>query len=285
MSKRRVALAGVGVALALFAAKGWAAWVTNSTALKSDALNSLFDVLAYAILHASVQVQERAPDRGHPFGHRRAEPVAGLVVAILAAILGATILREAALGLFRHGPLRPVPAALGVVLVSIGAKLALAYGSWAQYRRTRSPAMLAAATDSRNDALASGLALLGLVSGPSLDAAAGLVIGVWIILSGVRVGLQNLGYLMGRAPSDEFLGVLRGETLAQAGVLGVNDLRAHYVGDVVHLEIHIEVDGALPLYRAHDLGVAVKRRLESLPGVDRVFVHIDPRRPGPGTVP
>lgn len=285
MSKRRVALAGVGLAAGLFLAKGWAALATNSTALKSDALNSLFDVFAYAIVHASVVIHERAPDTDHPFGHRRAEPLAGLVLAVLAAVLGSAVIRDAVSDLMHHGPLRPVPGAIAVAVAAIATKLALAYGAMAQYRRTRSPAMLAAATDSRNDALASGLALFGLVSGPRLDAAAGVAIGAWIIISGVRIGLMNLGYLMGRAPSEEFLRAIRDEALAEPGVLGTNDLRAHYVGDVIHLEIHVEVDAAMPLEAAHDLGLAVRRRLESLPRVHRVFVHLDPVPAGPSPDP
>jgi len=60
------------------------------------------------------------------------------------------------------------------------------------------------------------------------------------------------------------------------GVIGYNDLRAHYVGDVIHVELHIEVDEQLSVRDAHDIGITVRDKLEALPSIQKAFIHIDP---------
>lgn len=52
-------------------------------------------------------------------------------------------------------------------------------------------------------------------------------------------------------------------------------MRAHYVGSRLHVELHIEVPPELTLKEAHDISEDVKRRIEEIPEVDRVFVHVD----------
>ena len=104
------------------------------------------------------------------------------------------------------------------------------------------------------------------------DNVAALLIGGWILLSDVRVRLEPIGYLMGKVPDDE----IRQATMEVPGATGFNNLRAHFVGDRIHVEVHIEVDGTLPLRAAHDVSMGVRYRLQGFREIDRAFVHIDP---------
>src|SRR5690606_15121834 len=104
----------------------------------------------------------RQPDADHHFGHRRAEPLAGLMVAFFAAILGVSLVKDAVFSLFSE-PHRPVfsPGPVVVLLISMLVKGILAVRCRGEALRTRSAAMFAGYVDSRNDVLASGVALLG----------------------------------------------------------------------------------------------------------------------------
>lgn len=275
--RRRLTWAGIVAAVVLFACKLAAGLVSGSIAVMSDALNSLFDIASYTAMYVSVRVQDRQPDYDHHFGHRRAEPVAGLLIAIFAAILGATLLKDAVLSLFvEPPPITATPLAAFALLLSIAVKGSLAVFYKRAARDNESPALQAGYVDSRNDVAASGVALAGYWLSGSLDSLAGAVIGIWILLSGVRIGLHNLGFLMGKAPNVDILNRFHTEARAVPHVLGSHDVRAHYVGDRLHVEIHIEVPETLSLREAHDVAVAVQRRLESLEDVQSAFVHIDP---------
>jgi divalent metal cation (Fe/Co/Zn/Cd) transporter len=60
------------------------------------------------------------------------------------------------------------------------------------------------------------------------------------------------------------------------GVKGIHDVRAHYVGSYIHVEVHINVDRKATTDRSHSIGKGVQRAIESLPNIDRAFIHIDP---------
>jgi cation diffusion facilitator family transporter len=275
IDRNRLTLGGIALSVFLFAAKTYAGVTTGSIAILSDSLNSLLDVFSYTTVMIAVRVQRADPDEGHQFGHRRAEPLAGLVIAVLAAVLGFTVVRDSIAGIARGTSTTHDSTALAVVLVSMGAKAVM----WLLYRQagrsTGSVALEAAAVDSRNDVLTSSVVLLGYVAGGRWDSVAGLAIGIWILVSGVQIGLQNTGYLLGKSPSKEFSDRVRSVSLSVAGVTGVNDVRAHFVGDIVQVEVHIEVPGDMDVRTAHDIGMDVQNRLLEIPSVGSVFVHID----------
>lgn len=267
---------GVVVSLLLFGLKTWAGVRSGSTALLSDALNAFLDVVTYTVAYISIRIQDQSPDENHPFGHRRAEPLAGLLFAVFASVLGATILRDAASDIYHPEAVRRDTISFGLVGAGIIIKSAMAVWYLSGAKTTQSPVLRAGFIDSRNDVLASAVAAFGFGIGGYIDSIAAIAIGSWIIASGVRVGLENIGYLMGAAPSHDVQQEILSVARSVDGVLAVHDLRAHFVGDRIHVELHIEVDQSTPLARAHDIGVDVRRRLEALDEVQTAFIHIDP---------
>lgn len=276
MQKKWLTSAGVFSSVLLFALKLWAAYATSSLAILSDALNSFLDVFSYSAVHISALIQDKEPDEGHHFGHRRAEPLAGLVIAILGAVLGTNILKDAVTGFFQPTPVTFFLPALFVLVFNILLKIALAFAYKRAGRVISSAALRASYIDSRNDVLASSVALVGAVGGPMIDALAGLAIGIWIIISGCRVGLENMGYLMGSAPPVSILGKISETAANIPGVSGVNEVRAHYVGDVLHVEIHIRVPDTLMMAQAHELSMTIRHTLEMNPDIQRAFIHLEP---------
>ena len=276
MQKTYLTRIGIALSVILVGLKFWASILSKSTALLSDALNSLLDVFSYSAIHISVSLQDKKADRNHPFGHRRAEPIAGFVIAIFAAILGATIIKDAFLGIFEeHAVIRNI-IAICAMIFCIVSKLVIAIFYKITAKKHRSPALEASFVDSRNDVFASLVALLGMLVGGYWDHIAGLLIGVWIIYSGWSLGYKNLHYLMGHVPPADVVQSIEKEALQVLGVKGINDVRAHYVGDVVHVELHIEVDERLNIREAHEIGITVRDRIEALSSIQKAFIHIDP---------
>jgi divalent metal cation (Fe/Co/Zn/Cd) transporter len=60
------------------------------------------------------------------------------------------------------------------------------------------------------------------------------------------------------------------------GVLGLNELKSHYIGNKFHIEIHIDVDKNTSTEISHDVGKKVQAAISALPEINKVFVHIDP---------
>lgn len=277
---RRVTLIGVVATVILFVIKLIAAIVSGSLAVISDTLNSFLDLFSYSAVHLTVKMSYKRPDREHPFGHRRAQPIAGIIIAILAGILGFEIIREAILNMLgaqadKTFGLVPI-VALSIV---IGTKILMAFYFRKRSIELSSPAVKAAYIDSRNDILASSIALIAVIAGNTgigyVDDIAAILIGVYIFYSGFEVGEENVGYLTGKRAPDELMNKVKAKVGNIPGVESIHNVRAHYVGDVIEVEAHLKVSEKMTIRKAHAISEEAKRRVESMPEVSRAFIHID----------
>ncbi|MGM5484895.1 MAG: cation diffusion facilitator family transporter [Nanobdellota archaeon] len=260
----------------LFIIKLFAGVITNSIAIISDALNSFSDIISSFAIKFSVSMSKKEADSDHPFGHHRAEPIAALMVAIFTAMLGFEVMRSSVMRFFSGSSVEYSFLAVIVMVIAIAIKLFLYF-----FMKSRSTALSAASVDARNDVLASSLALIALIMSTLgytfVDVITGLGIGFFIIRSGYMLGRENIGYLMGASPSADFYNQVEKDIKRVEGVRGVHDLRIHYVGTVYHAEVHIEVDKDILTKKSHDIGKKVQEAMETREGIDRAFVHIDPK--------
>ncbi len=264
----------------LFILKLWAGLLSGSIALISDSLNSLNDIAASIATFICVRISNKQADEGHPFGHSRAEPIAGMIIAILAGILGFEVFRES-IGRFLVPKETVIGVfALSVPVITIVAKLAMTFHFKRVGREVKSPALIATAKDAFIDVIMGGAALIGIIGVkagyPFFDPAAGLVISLWIIYAGYSIGVENIDYLMGKSPKPGLMADIKETAVDIDGVQSINTVRAHYVGNFVHVEIHIEVDKTLSTFDSHAIGKAVEKALEKLDPIDKAFIHIDP---------
>lgn len=280
----RATWVAIGANVFLLGLKASATGLSDSLTIFSETLNSLADVIASMVIVLCVRWAWKRPDEDHPFGHRRAEPIAGLVVAIFTGILGFEVCRTAVTHLW-HGELPerigPYPIIALCVTVLLKAWLTARFGRLG--RQLNSPAIRATAVDCRNDVVVSlqGLAAVAMAEWglPVLDRVAAILVGAYILYSGYRIGMENLDYLMGRAPDRELLERIRSAAAPIDGIQGIDAIKGHYVGTFIHVELTARVDGTLSTAESHDLCEATRQAVEAIPTVDRAFVHIAPAWP------
>ena len=270
---------------ALFIMKATATSLSESLTIRSETLNSLSDLVAGTAIILCVRWAYQQPDETHPFGHRRAEPVAGLLTAIFTGILGFEVCRTSVLHLIGGSPpnqIGPWPIFALCLTAMIKAVMAVFFGKRAQ--QLRSPAFRATAVDCRNDVLLACQGLAGVALAysrlPIFDTIASLLIGLYILWSGHKVGMENIDYLMGKAPEPQMLDEIKQAAAAVSDVRSVTDVRGHYVGTFVHVELTAGVDGELPTAKSHAVAEQVRQAVESHTMVDRAFVHIEPAKAG-----
>ena len=277
----RASLVAIGANAFLLGVKATATGLSDSLTIFSETLNSLADVVSAVVIVLCVRWAWKQADESHPFGHRRAEPVAGLVVAIFTGILGFEVCRTAVADLWAGElPQRIGPYPIAALCVTAGLKTWLT----AYFRRRgetlNSPALRAVAVDCRNDVLVSLQGFVAVVVAearlPMLDRVAAILVGGYILYSGYRIGLENLDYLMGRSPDRELLERIHGAAKEVDGVQEVDDIKGHYVGTFVHVELTARVDGTLSVAESHDVYEATRTAVEAIDTVDRAFVHISP---------
>ncbi|MCM2324953.1 MAG: cation diffusion facilitator family transporter [Candidatus Woesearchaeota archaeon] len=277
MNNEKITVLGIIFNSILFILKLIAGIASRSTAVISDAFNSLTDIISSIFIHIAVKIGNKKADLDHPFGHDRAEPVAAFISAVFAAVLGIELIRNAIESMYHQNDIKLGIFTVAVLVMTILIKAWM----WLSLKEKKdSPALKAMSIDSRNDNFTSGVALIGLIGAylgmNYIDSISALIISFFILGTAYRIGIENIDYLMGKSASDELMHKIRLMTLGINGIKGINDLRAHYVGNRVHVEIHVEVNKSITTKKSHDLGKIVQRKIESMPNVCRAFIHIDP---------
>jgi cation diffusion facilitator family transporter len=264
----------------LFAGKILVGFSFNSIAVISDSFNSLTDIVASTIVFFSIKSSYEGPDADHPFGHKRAQPLAGLVVAVFTGIVGFEIIAQSVTRLFTGEKIQKSILPIVVLACVLVVKLGMHLYARRTATRTGSTALMASATDHRNDVLISAAVILGVGASnlgfPIFDPIAAIVVGLWIIQAGFGIGRSNIKYLMGEAPPTAMVDAIMARAKAVPGVLGLHDVSAHYVGTTVEVALHVDVDRRLSVEEAHIISEKVQREIEGVRDISRAFVHIDP---------
>ena len=284
----RVTLTGSVVNLLLVGLKAVAGLVGHSAAMISDAVHSLSDFVTDIVVLVFVRVSARPQDEDHDYGHGKYETLATLFIglALAAAAVGIVVSGAGKLARWLQGEDLPAPGkiALWAALASIVAKELLFQYTRIKGRHLDSKALEANAWHHRSDALSSigtaigigGAILLGS-RWTVLDPLASIVVGAML----VKVAWDLLGPSFGELtdsslPADmeqEMMDIIRGVP----GVEDPHNLRTRRIGNRIAAEVHIRLDGSLPLSEAHEKASEVERRFKERFGAQsHVIVHMEP---------
>ncbi|WP_456394876.1 cation diffusion facilitator family transporter [Thermococcus sp.] len=251
----------------------------SSLALISDGVHSLSDVVTSIIGLIGIRISSRPPDKNHPFGHSRFEPLFAFFMGLALLLVAYEIGRDS-LGRMMEGRAIEVNSImLGVAVFSIAFKEFMTRYALNVGRKLNNQILIADAYHHRSDVLSTIAVLFGLLTekfgfryGDSL---AGLTVALLIAKVALEIVTRNINFLTGTSAPSEVCERIKKTALGVEGVVGVHDLRTHYVGPKLHVELHIEVPPGLDLKKAHDISEEVKRRIERLDAVDTAFVHVD----------
>lgn len=273
-------LVGIVVNLLLAAGKLLAGTLAGSVAITADGVNNLSDVGSSVVSLVSFRLAARPADAGHPFGHARYEYLASMGVAVLILLLGVELIHSSLQRILSPEATVFSWLTVGVLVVSILAKLWLCRFGRELGRRIRSGLMEAAAADSLSDVLATGGVLLSTLLGPVLpfspDGYMGVLVAVFILRAGVEIIKKAMDQLLGEAPSEELVAEIQDFVHSYTGVLGCHDLIIHSYGPGrCFASIHVEVSAAADILVSHDLIDGIERDILAQKGIHLV-IHMDP---------
>lgn len=266
--------------LLLAGLKSGAAYLSGSTALFADAINSISDVLYSILLVVGLWLSQRPPDLTHPQGHSRFEPFVALLVTASMTFAGYQALRESIDWFILGGSSIQLGWASVALMVSVLIKV-LMFGYIRRIGHSLfSPGLQAAARDNLSDVVTSLTAFLGVwgskLINPLLDPAAGVIVALWIFRAVFMTARENLGYLTGAGASEELRERILKTVRSIDGVEDVHHIITEYAGPKLVVEMHINVDGEISLNRSHEISDRAIEELEALPEVDRAYVHVEP---------
>ncbi len=272
----------VGLAVILIGLKAFAWGASGSVSLLASLMDSGLDLIASLATFFAVRWAAAPPDEGHRYGHGKAEAFAGLLQAGLVFASALFVGWEAIDRIITPRAVTNGGWAAAVMVISILLTLGLVMVQTRAVRRTGSIAVKGDRAHYAADLGSNAVALIGVGSAAwlgaaPLDAAAGLIVAVWLFWGALGVLREAADHLLDRAlpPADQAR--ILELVLADDRILGAHQLRTRASGSVWMIQMHVDLDPDLTLEAAHQIVVGAERRILAQYPMADIIIHPDPK--------
>ena len=271
---------GIATNILLFIMKIITGIVFHSISITADAINNLSDSGSAVVTLVGFKLAGKPADEEHPYGHARIEYLSGLIVSFAILMIGFQLVQSSF-----DKILNPVDAEFSVV--SIGVLILSALIKVWQclfYKKVgktiASSTISANAADSLNDVFATLSVLAGILityfTGFNLDGYMGVIVAVFIMITGVRLIIETSNPLLGMAPTKELVDEIYAKIMSYDGILGMHDLNVHNYGPMrCFASVHCEVPAGQDIMVSHDIIDNIERDFLKEKGIHLV-IHLDP---------
>jgi len=276
----KVSLAGN---LFMAVSKGIAGYFGNSYALIADAIESLTDVFSSILVVFGLKYSAKPPDKNHPYGHGKAEPLLTFIVVAFLIISALVIATESIENIITPHKI-PKPFTLVVLAGVVTFKEVFYRYVNKKSEQNKSTALKADAWHHRSDAITSLLAFIGIsisiFMGPGYEAAddwAALFAAGFILYNAYHIFRPALAEIMDEHVHDEMYNEIMQVAERTAGVKFIEKCLIRKVGMTYHVDIHLEVNGNISVREGHDIAHNLKTNMmESMPNIAEVMTHVEP---------
>lgn len=271
---------GIALNVLLFIGKFIAGSISNSIAITADAFNNLSDAGSSFITLIGFKLAGQKPDPDHPFGHGRIEYLSGLIVSFAILLMGVELLKTSFEKILHPQDTQGSTLIVCILLISILVKIYMSFYNYKIGKKIDSVSMLATATDSRSDTLATLLVLLSTLiseaTGLQIDGYCGLIVGGFIFISGIGAAKDTINPLLGQAPEKAFVDEIERIVMSYDMVLGIHDLVVHNYGPGrIMISLHAEVSSKGNILDIHDTIDHIELKLKEELNCEAV-IHMDP---------
>jgi len=280
--KARASYVGAGVNVFQTLIKIGFGFLVQSAALIADGIHSLSDLLSDFLVIIAVRMGSREADYEHPYGHRRFETIATVILGVSLVLIAGGI-TWSVLERMAHPEHLPVPNPYGIGI----AGLSILVNEWLYHytkriaRQTRSKLLLANAWHQRSDAISSIVVLLGIgavmLGYPLADAIAAIVVALMVAKIGLNLIFDSIKELVDTSLPPKLVSEIRKAIMTIDGVEGIHLLRTRQMGEDALIDAHIVVDPRITVSEGHTIGDTVRDELISrFDDIMDVLVHVDP---------
>ena len=277
---RRAGFLGIVLNTLLAAGKIAVGAISGAISVLADGLNNLTDCGSNVVSVIGFKMSEKPADKEHPFGHRRAESVASLLISVIILVVAVELAVQSVDKLLHPSETDFSYLLMGVLFISVAVKLFMFFLNRNLGKRLSSEALLATAADSISDTVATFLVLVSAIvsrfANVDLDGWLGIAVALFIAFTGFSILKDTVSGLLGRAPDKQTVDDIEKRVLSFDGVMGVHDLIVHDYGqNKMYATVHVEVSASLSITEAHDLADRIEKSFAADTGI-QLTVHIDP---------
>jgi cation diffusion facilitator family transporter len=251
---------------------------TGAISMLADGFHSAMDASSNVIALIGSTIAGQPPDSNHPYGHQKYETFATLGIGLLLLFTSWNVLKSVLARLFEGGSPEVTALSFGVMLVTLAINLAVSSYERHKGKLLHSSLLLADADHTRSDIFVSLSVIISLVAVQLgwlwMDALVALVIVFVIGRTGWQIVRRASEVLSDCAVTDA--AQVEKIVTSVEGVQSCHKIRSRGTDHATHLDLHIQVDGRMPLAQAHYLGHQAEDRLRQKLGITDVIVHVEP---------
>ncbi len=254
--------------------------MTSSIAILADGFNNLSDLGASLITILGFKLSQMPPDKEHPYGHGRLEYISASIVATLVMVFGFQFIKISVERIItpKIVVFQWIPFIL--LTLSIVSKFWLSRFSMRLGKKINSTALKASGTDALGDVFATAVVSISLLASKftsiNIDGYIGVIVSIFILLSGFNIFKNTLSELIGEYPGEEIIeGITKG-LLSYDYILGVHDLIIHNYGPGRMMgTVDVEIPPYIDVVTIHDIIDIAERELGEEFDLNLV-IHMDP---------
>ncbi|KAL8647800.1 MAG: hypothetical protein Q9210_005349 [Variospora velana] len=253
--------------------------LTSSLSVLASLIDAALDFLSTAIVWTTTKLISRQDAYAYPVGRRRLEPIGVLVFSVIMI----TSFFQVALECFNRltsGDRSIVRLGLPSILI-MASTVVIKFGCWLWCRFIKNSSVQALAQDAMTDVVFNIFSIIFPILGYYcqiwwFDALGGLALSFYVIFNWSRTTATHIQHLTGAAADPTDRNILLYLTMRFAGTIKtIQGIQAYHAGDKLNVEVDVVLDENMTLRDSHDLGESLQYVLESVPSVDRAFVHLD----------
>ena len=269
--------------LVLFIMKFTIGLLTGSVSIVGDSVNNISDMGSSVVTLIGFKMSNAPADKEHPYGHERIEYIAGLIVSIIILVVGFQLLMQSITAIKDNTKSELSIVAFIILGISIIIKLLQGLFYKQIGKKINSVALEATAADSINDVVSTSVILIGSLiiyffpNIPfSLDGVLGILVAIFILISGIKMVKETVDPLIGVTPDHEYIQNILNDIKKYKVVLGVHDVRCHMYGPTKSfMTLHVEVDSTKDLLLIHDEIDNIEREIGNKYQLE-LTIHMDP---------
>lgn len=254
----RTSIIGIAANLGLVVLKAIVGIFANSIAIIMDAINNLSDALSSVITIVGTKLAQKKPDAKHPYGHGRVEYITSLIIAIIILAAGGSAIVESIRSIIEgHEPSFNV---VSLILIAVAVVVKIILGLYFRHvgKKVNSEALKGSGIDALFDALLSLGTLISiavsLIWHVNIEGYIGIIIGLFMLKSGIDVLRSSLSSIIGERTSKETSEAIKHLVCENPEVKGAYDLIINNYGPDRGIgSIHIEVDDSMTAKEIHPL--------------------------------
>ncbi len=257
--------------------------LAHSISIIADGLNNLSDMGSSVIAMIGFKLAGKPADSDHPYGHGRMEYMSAFIVSTLIIVVGFELFKESITALFNNSAMPQYGMwSIIVLITSVIIKFVMYLFNRNLGKRINSEVLKAAARDSVNDCISTGVILLTVIVsrfvllGFNLDALLGIGVAIFILISGFSSAKQTLDVILGGPPAPELIEQIEEQIMSFDMFIGIHDLIVHNYGPSRQFaSVHVEVPEDINIVACHEKIDICEKLVKEKLGVELV-IHMDP---------